>query len=1329
MSLLLSQAYTHLASLWRASLPGHGERFRVNRQVHLRLEPLEQRQLFSVSPLPLSTLGSNDGVAQVARISRQITTGDGQVSYTADLAIGQKLAFAATVAGSALDVELINPLGQVIVDATATANAPRLQTPLTISTAGSWTIRFASAGTSTLSLDVAVNAGIEYYDITWAQPQSLASGYTLADTVGRFAWVGNTSTADSDDYTVDLTSRVGKSIDITIRGEGSTNLSAQRLELIGPDGEVLATGTPYAMQGAPNNLRIANFVVPTAGVYSIRYVSNVASRYELSVSDTVPLEQFSASNILNLIVTQGWTTKSTVDELLSTLDFDNVFWSMSTDQLLTKLLNLGVVNGYSDLTTLKAALPGHNIDLTILRPDGVLTALATTPTGSLFRSNGTSIDAPQVKNLLKQNYLSDQRAFLNIFDVRSLIGLFDNSITPQAGTMTDPLYVIVDKPIAPTTAKITQSYRLWVKDAGGPEVVSPAEALAATINMPVGYRAFFLTNFLEIPGFDGGLTEAAGYVDTKLSNGNTAQYSLLWMDDWEAVATAKLSTFLSQYKQLGGQLEYLVIDIEDTSLSYHSTRGTDRRVDKSATPTINIWQELLSDPRWPALKAELVARGIPEADLSLANIGTWDVHSANAARWNAVMSERLAGYLNRAIADTVFTYFPDALVSNYGNKYHTQTIPARRYSQLNNSYYSLGPIVGNSQSQSMYGAYTDVTTPGTISGPNLQFDARIKNISFIQNTNSSGAKLPSGTAVVTFFEPINGIQVGDEIIVENRGVDWIDKKYTGEFKVSWISSDRKTIRYTLQLPDTKAPKTYDLSTRSQVELTAFVDFNRSYERFVGEVKALRSQVAASSATLLPWASNPDYREFINNFEWNHFSEVFFHAALSGADAILWWKAGFETQPENTAEMAKLVTEVNALIGYTGRETLSFDNPHWDDGYVLTGMEANGKRVYRFTPDPHLSMTILSNSGTVRIKIGDKTVEIPNASIYTPSSPASSLGLWIVQTKGSTSLNGAASQVLQALSASLAPSVTAPSAVMTGSPTDFVFRTDPSLVPAGTLIAYDVDWNGDGKTDRTYYGTNQVTATATWSSAGSWTVRVQASIVGTGEKLPLVEHSIRALTSGFSVETSTSDSPVKNLIYAGTSAGDTVYFKSAGNGVIDAIVINGSTTTTRTFTGINGAIYAYGLGGNDILVAADANVPAFLFGGEGNDLLIASTRSSQLFGENGDDTLVGMSGSTLFDGGAGKNTIQLGAGVSMVAEGGNDKILGGTNYISVPRESLNIFAQSLASVANRAAAAALPVATDVAQAASLPSARSSSVNKSVDSVFDEFDPFDDEDPFA
>jgi hypothetical protein len=194
------------------------------------------------------------------------------------------------------------------------------------------------------------------------------------------------------------------------------------------------------------------------------------------------------------------------------------------------------------------------------------------------------------------------------------------------------------------------------------------------------------------------------------------------------------------------------------------------------------------------------------------------------------------------------------------------------------------------------------------------------------------------------------------------------------------------------------------------------DFWTSYRALVADVKLLRTQVATSDIPFTPWVASPNWLQQDQGLIHTFYPELLLHAGLSGAEDILWWKSTTAADTAGAQLISKLLSEMDPLIGYADRKTLTRTDVGFTDGYILTGMEAAGKRVYRLTPDPTQAVNVISSSGTVQIQVGGKLLTFANASIYTPANPASTLGYWIVQTQGSTQLVGSVNQVLSQLNA-------------------------------------------------------------------------------------------------------------------------------------------------------------------------------------------------------------------------------------------------------------------------------------------------------------------------
>lgn len=100
------------------------------------------------------------------------------------------------------------------------------------------------------------------------------------------------------------------------------------------------------------------------------------------------------------------------------------------------------------------------------------------------------------------------------------------------------------------------------------------------------------------------------------------------------------------------------------------------------------------------------------------------------------------------------------------------------------------------------------------------------------------------------------------------------------------------------------------------------------------------------------------------------------------------------------------------------------------------------------------------------------------------------------------------------------------------------------------------------------------------------------------------------------------------------------------------------TTTTTATSGTGNDTLYGGAGNDTIVANDGN--DVLYGGTGNDLAYVGAGNDSLDGGSGNDTLYGGAGNDTLDGGAGNDSLYGGDGSdSMAGNLGSDTIDGGS----------------------------------------------------------------------
>jgi RTX calcium-binding nonapeptide repeat (4 copies)/GEVED domain/Bacterial pre-peptidase C-terminal domain len=109
-----------------------------------------------------------------------------------------------------------------------------------------------------------------------------------------------TAAPDVDDYQIDLSLSAGRRLDVALKGESGVSLEGEQLELLGPSGSVVATGSiaPSGVNPANIDLSILGYLVSTPGVYTVRVTSNNAvGKYTALLSEQAILETESNDSI------------------------------------------------------------------------------------------------------------------------------------------------------------------------------------------------------------------------------------------------------------------------------------------------------------------------------------------------------------------------------------------------------------------------------------------------------------------------------------------------------------------------------------------------------------------------------------------------------------------------------------------------------------------------------------------------------------------------------------------------------------------------------------------------------------------------------------------------------------------------------------------------------------------------------------------------------------------------------------------------------------------------------------------------------------------------
>ncbi|MBI3407607.1 MAG: hypothetical protein HY040_04535 [Planctomycetes bacterium] len=167
----------------------------------------------------------------------------------------------------------------------------------------------------------------------------------------------------------------------------------------------------------------------------------------------------------------------------------------------------------------------------------------------------------------------------------------------------------------------------------------------------------------------------------------------------------------------------------------------------------------------------------------------------------------------------------------------------------------------------------------------------------------------------------------------------------------------------------------------------------------------------------------------------------------------------------------------------------------------------------------------------------------------------------------------------------------------------------------------------------------------YADSGSYIVQVTATDKDGGVS-EVVSHNI-AITAA-ALEDDPSDPGKTALVVGGTSGSDLIRFRPVHRSGAVEVFINHASQGTFTPTG---RIIAYGGAGNDNIQVSDRiHLPAFLYGGPGNDFLLGGAGNNVLVGDDGNDILIGRGGRDVLIGGTGRDILIAGGGQDILIAG-------------------------------------------------------------------------------
>ncbi len=191
-----------------------------------------------------------------------------------------------------------------------------------------------------------------------------------------------------------------------------------------------------------------------------------------------------------------------------------------------------------------------------------------------------------------------------------------------------------------------------------------------------------------------------------------------------------------------------------------------------------------------------------------------------------------------------------------------------------------------------------------------------------------------------------------------------------------------------------------LGNVAQAKLDGVVEYGKStFNAFRYAVNKMRAMKLSSNVPVYPWISHKEFDEsLLSNSDL--YQELIFHIGLTGVEQFLYWNPHSVTPPAS-ADSDRLVSdtlrEFDEVLGNGDRQSLMNELAGWSDAYVVTGMRAGARTVWRLTPrlggEASLAALLVSPDPAT-FRIGGKLITVPGARVL-PRAGVSAHGFWLV----------------------------------------------------------------------------------------------------------------------------------------------------------------------------------------------------------------------------------------------------------------------------------------------------------------------------------------------
>ena len=383
--------------------------------------------------------------------------------------------------------------------------------------------------------------------------------------------------------------------------------------------------------------------------------------------------------------------------------------------------------------------------------------------------------------------------------------------------------------------------------------------------------------------------------------------------------------FLTEFKALGGVIDGIILDTEIVDMgSYYL------HLDAQKDPL--VYNQIVSDPRYATeIRPLLEERGFPfwtenvteytPEIYSISRNLTGTKYAEARAIWDRVMRNRIGYYLNEAVCQPLWKYFPDALVSDY-------------------------------QSADRAGWFKFLSDTGdnsfgelTVSGGNAERVGNTSNHN-VYHSRPSESFYKDSTGNVLYKNPYSY----NDAIYEKSAFN-MTLWEINQAKNIYASTDNKKISY--------------------------------------------------------WLTSYNYGDQPLKYS-AYTTEVIYHLGMLNPQPFLGYVVASEVPDveyyTRLDVISQQLAELTRVAGYSDRQVIEVP-ANWNDSYLLSGMYANGRNIWRITPDTtQVTLQDFKVEGTdPTFRVNGKTITFPGGKIIedTKIDAVGSCGYWVETAKDVT----------------------------------------------------------------------------------------------------------------------------------------------------------------------------------------------------------------------------------------------------------------------------------------------------------------------------------------